>query len=237
LKSCFHALALCFAAIALAACATQEKDSTPKPVIRSISLVPASNPETVYFENSSLLSGLSPILAGAQRSQNQSGQAVLTNAIGLGNEKLGDRFTESVAANLRAAGYEVEILKDVVRPKGKPDGLDVRALPITTDAVLQLSITYAGVYSGATSSKFTPNLSTYAVLYPQGKRQPYFDGQVEFAANVPDGKDWAIKANSNFEFESASAVFANAANLKDFFVTGTDASAKRMSEQIIRKIR
>jgi hypothetical protein len=236
LKTCFHTLTLCSLVVALVGCATPEIDSTPKPVIRSISLVSASNPETVYFENNSVLSGLNPIFASAQRSQNKAGEATLTEAIGLGNEKLGDRFTEGVAASLRAAGYQVVVLKDVVRPKGKPDSLDVRTIPITTDAILQLSITYAGVYSGVTSKKFTPNLATYAVLYQQGKRQPYFDGQVEFAASLPDGKDWAIKADPSFEFDSASAVFANAANLKSFFVTGTDASAKRMSEHIVRKI-
>jgi hypothetical protein len=237
LKQIYRSLLTLFIPVLLAACASKTPDAPLKSPIRTISLVPASNPNKVFFENSSVVSGLNFMLAAAHRADTQNKQNILNSSVDISGSNLGDRFTEKVAANLRAAGYQVEILTNISRPIDYPDNIDIRAVPITTDAILQLSITYVGVTSGATSSTFHPHVTSYAVLYPKGHRNAHFDGEVQFGTGVPDGKDWGIKADSKLSYPSADAVLRSVPELRSFYLVGTEAMANRVSEQMVAKLR
>ena len=221
----------------LAGCATSTQEDGPKPVIKSIAIVAASNPQKVILENTNVLSGFSLWSAAAHRNDTQMKENTLNSSINISEAKLGDVLTEKVASNLRAAGFQVEIVSNVERPKDYPDNIDVRTISVATDAVMQLTITYVGIYSGATSTAFNPQIAGYALLYPKGSKRALFDREVQFGTAMSDGKPTEIKADPKFAYKGINAVYGNTVELKGLYLTGTDLVARRLTEQLIASLR
>jgi hypothetical protein len=221
----------------LAGCATSTQDAGPKPVIKSIALVPASNPQKVILENTNVLSGFSLWSAAAHRKDTEMKESALNSSINIRESKLGDVLTEKVVSNLRAAGFQVEVLSAIDRPKDYPDNIDIRTLSVTADAVMQLTVTYVGIYSGATSTAFNPQLGGYALLYPKGSKRALFDAEVQFGTAMSEGKPSHIKADPKFAYQGINAVYGNTVELKGLYVSGADLVARRLSDQLLATLR
>jgi hypothetical protein len=224
-----NALSLTTAAL-LGACASGPPEPVYTAPVRTITLLPASNPTKVTFENSSLMSGLGPIFAAAHRSSTQSTENDISNSVGIAGAELGRRLTDIVVAQLRAAGYQVE-----VHPNHKQfaENVDVRTIPITTDAILQLSVSYVGVYSRATSNAFHPEVATYGILYRNGSRRPQFSAEIHYGTGVAEGKEWGIRADQKYAKEGRDAFLSSLGSLHQFFATGTEAAAQRLAAQLV----
>ena len=224
-------------AFLLTSCATGPQDAGPKPVIKSIAIVPASNPQKITFENTNVLSGFAVWTAVAHRNDTQMKENTINSATNIGESKLGDILTEKVVSNLRAAGFQVEVLQSVERPKDYPDNVDILAVPTTADAVMQLAVTYVGIHSGAMATAFNPQIAGYALLYPKGSKRPLFDGEVQFGTALSEGKPNEIKAEPKFAYKDISTIYSNASELKGFYASGTDLVATRLSEQLMKTLR
>jgi hypothetical protein len=221
----------------LAGCATSTQEAGPKPVIKSIAIVAASNPQKVILENTNVLSGFSLWSAAAHRKDTENKESTLNSFITISNAKLGDLLTERVASSLREAGFQVEVLSNVSRPQDYPDNIDVRTISVTADAVMQLSVTYVGIYSGATSTTFNPQIAGYALMYPKGVKRALFNREVQFGTAMSEGKSAEIKADPKFAYKDLNAVYSDTAQLRAFYLSGADLVAKRLTEQLIATLR
>jgi hypothetical protein len=225
------------AAVILSGCSNSPQDVGPKPVIKSIAIVAASNPQKVILENTNVLSGFSFGNAAAHRNDTQMKESTLNSSLNISDAKLGDVLTTKVVDNLRSAGFQVELVTNIERPRDYPDNIDIRTVSHSADAVMQLSLTYAGIYSGATSTTFNPQLAGYALLYPKGSKRALFNNEVAFGTAMSEGKPTEIKADAKFAYQGISSVYGNAVELRGFYVMGTDLVAKRLSEQLVSALR
>lgn len=221
----------------LAGCASKTPDNYVKPVVKTIAVVSASDPRSVTFESKSTVGIFIPLAGLVAASNARARQEQLTATLKVGELTLGEKLTIQVVADLRQAGYQVEVLTDVKRPPDRPDNIDITAIKTQADAILQLQVTDAGIYSGLFSGSHVPRVSIYGLMYTKGGNERLYSGEVYYGAHAEKGKDWAVQADPKYTYTSAEDAMQKATEVRAVFVEGTLASGKRMAEQIIAAIK
>jgi len=224
------------AALTAFGCATSPEETT-KPAIKSIALVPASNPKAVSYESRSTAAVLLPFANIANSIDSKNRRAQLTMAMQVDRLGLGDKLTEVVAEELRRAGYRVDILSGIARPADYPDNIDPRTIKSDSDAILQLIVNDVGIYSGFMSDSYVPRVTGYGLMYATGRRRPLFDGETHFGAHAEKGKDWAVEIDPKYTYSGPDQVVAKVDEVRTVFTNGTVATGKRMAQRILAAIR
>ncbi len=221
----------------LVACATPSPEDAIKPVIKTIAIVPATEPQRVTFESRSTASVFIPVLGLLAASEAKKKQAEMTATLQVGKLSLADKLTQQVAADLRLAGYQVEILTNVERPKDHPDGVDIWTLPHGADAILHLQLNDVGIYSGLFSGTYAPRVTTYGLMVAKGRTRALYDAEVHYGAHAEKGKDWAVEADARYVYTSPDEIISKAEELRAVFAIGSAAAGKRMTELMLAKMR
>jgi hypothetical protein len=220
----------------LTACASSPEDAI-KPVVKTIAIVPATDPKAVSFESRSTAGLFIPIAGLIAASEARSRQAQITAALQVEKLALGDKLTQHVAAELRKAGYEVEILTNLNRPKDYPDSIDIRTVSTAADAILQLQVSDLGIYSGLFSGSYVPRVSTYGLMYAKGRKRALYDAEIHYGAHAEKGKDWAVEADPKYSYTGPDDILGKAEEVKSVFTEGSVAAGRRMTEQLLARLR
>lgn len=221
----------------LSACASGPAAPVAKPVIKKIALVPAAEPKAISFESRSTAGVLVPLLGLAAAADTRNRQAQLSARLQLERVALGDKLTQQMAAALREAGYEVEIVADVKRPADDPDNVDLLALETGADAVLQVRVVDVGIYSGHFSASYVPRVVTYGLMYSKGGVHTLYDAEVHYGAHAKEGKDWAVLGDPKHAWSGPDEILAKADDVKGAFVAGTSAAGSRMAQQVLAALK
>jgi hypothetical protein len=206
-----------------------------KPIVRSIALVPASNPKVLTYYNRNPAPVKSPLESYARSQATKRAAADLSATYQLETLALGEKLTEAVAAELRKLGFEVQIVTNVVRPKEVPDNIDIRTIQIEADAILQVSISDMGFYSPVPNALFVPYLAAYGLMYPKGHRRPIFDSDTQFGAYAEKGQDWAIEIDK--QYYGTMSPSSRVDEFRSLFAEGVAAGGKRMAQRIAAKLK
>jgi hypothetical protein len=178
-----------------AACANQPKTVLPRPLIRTIAIIPATNPATFSLANVSAVQFVIPLAATVNYFDSKSKAAIFNEKLSAQPSSLAERFTADAAKALRAHGYQVEVLEGVVRPPDDPDNVDYDKLVTTADAVLQIRLTEVGLYSPLSSNRYLPRVNTQANLFVKGRSDYLYDQEILYGVDARSGNAWAIEAD------------------------------------------
>jgi hypothetical protein len=227
-------IALLFAVL-LASCAS--KPIVPKPTIKSIAIVPATNPTIYTFQNRSRLAALATVVAGigpaiAYSQWNKARGRLLTERIASTPYAPGNEFTEAMAASMRALGYDVRILENITRTPGDLDTIDYETLSFDADAVLHLYFSEVGIESPLTTTDYFPRLNASGVVYVKGPAGFLYDERLYYGVDARQGKSWAILADEKISFPNFDYALTNIESVQGAFSVGIREVVKRMSEQI-----
>jgi energy-coupling factor transporter transmembrane protein EcfT len=116
--------ALVFAALMASACSNQPKVVPAKLTLKSIALVPATNPQEFALTGASAAQFIVPLAATVQRIDGKQKTRAFTQQRQAKNLSMGSSLTEATAKALRAQGFEVQVLEQVERLKDSPDNVD-----------------------------------------------------------------------------------------------------------------
>lgn len=218
--------------LVIGACSTQPKTSVPRPVIKSIAIVPATNPKTYTIQNVSALQFVIPFAGAAHAGDSKDKTVILNQRMAGRIATLASSFTESVAAALRIKGYQVQVLAQVARSTDDPDDVDYDRLTTNADAILHLKFTQVGLYSSYTSTAYLPRVNVRGMMYLNGKDDVPYDQEIYYGGDARDGKPWAIASDPQFAIADFQSVLGNLDGVVKMFHAGVAAITDRMSTQI-----
>jgi hypothetical protein len=212
------------------ACATHSKPIAGKP-IRSIAVIPATNPRWYSFENAAPPVGY-PFQFWVNKLDSKSKAKRFNDELDSKSNRLGADFTDEVVAALRGYGFTVKLLDDVPRPANDPDNVDYDKISTDADAILHISLSEVGLYSSHTSVNYIPRVNASGELFVKGQDDNLYDEDICYGVDAKKGKNWAILPDPKFSYPSFEAVISHADEIRSSFAIGALEIAKRMSEQI-----
>lgn len=219
------------------ACSTHPKVIAPKPVIKSIAIIPATSPANYTLENVSAVQFVIPLAATFNYLDSKQKAKAFNEKLAARPASLGPSFSEEVARSLRLLGYEVQVLEGVLRPPGDLDNVDYAKIVTTADAVLHVQLTEVGLFSPRSSSNYVPRVNAYGTLFVKGRADYLYDQQVYYGVDATSSKAWSIPSDPRFAYNSFDAVLSNIDEVQNAFQVGTYAISKRIAEQVHESIK
>ena len=225
-------IALVFAVV-LASCASKPIVAVPKPTIKSIAIVPATNPlaYTIYNANPALVMFF-PIASLGYSLDGRAKAKLFTEKVIATKVTLGLELTNAMAASLREYGYSVQVLENVKRAPNAPDDIDYDNIEHSADALVHLSFSEVGLLSPRLSTQYVPRLNASGVVFVRGHRDYLYDETIYYGADAREGKRGTIVADAKFAYLDFDFVLNNLSSVLGAFSAGAREVAKRMSEQI-----
>lgn len=228
LKRTFTLIALTL----LVGCASKPVDTGPKPVIRSVALVPATLPQSYSLQSTTAVQFLIPLAALAAASDSKAKAKVFTEKLSAPDFQIDRDLTEAVAGALKAKGYEVTVLQNLQRLPGSPDYFDYSKLTHGSDATAHVYFSDVGLESPRGRTEFFQRLNISGMVYvPVNKSYPY-ETTIHYGIDARDGKDWAIAADAQHVYPNFEFVVNNLGTVRANFKTGIQLVAARIAEQI-----
>jgi hypothetical protein len=231
---------ICLSALLLTAllgCASK-RPSPPleRPYVHRIAVVPATDPPTLSLENRTGVMYLAPIV-GIGTMLDSKGKAQRLNqdpklrSLGLAN-----KLTRPIVDALRRAGYEVEVLDALVRPAKDPDDIDLDKLPVGADAILQLRVRDAGLYSGAFSNDYVPRVNVDGKLVARGGDDDIYDERLYYGVDPGPSAHIDIQPDLRHAYPTFDALMDHVDEVGAALQTGTDALAQLMAQQLLQAL-
>jgi hypothetical protein len=219
------------AAVLISACSTT-KPALPKPEIKSIAIIPATDPTEYTLENLSATQFVIPIASLFNHLDSKSKAKIFNDRLNAKPMALANTFTNDVADALRAHGYRVDILQNVTRPADDPDNLDYSKISSSSDAMLHLRFTEVGLFSARSSQDYIPRVDGYGVVFIVGREDYLYDDEVYWGVDAAKGKKNTILPDKQFAYPSFESVLSNLNNIRSAFDVGTHQMAVLMAQQI-----
>jgi len=215
------------------ACATHPKTTAGRPAaIKSIAIIPASNPKLYSFENAAPPIGGYPFQYWVNKADSKSKRKIFNDRLNSQPAYLGDELTEEVAAALRGHGFTVQILQGLPRPADDPDNVDYDKISSTADAILHVWISEVGLYSSGFSLDYIPRVNAGGKLFVKGQDDNIYNEDIYYGVDARKGKEWAIVPDAKYAYRSFDLVMSNIDELRSAYSTGVLEISKRMSERI-----
>lgn len=219
------------------ACSSAPKVAEPKPVIKSIALIPATSPVNYTLENLSAVQFVIPLAATFNYLDSKEKAKAFNQKLSARPVSLGGSLTDEVAKSLRSFGYEVQILDNVARPPDDLDNVDYTKVVTTADAVLHVRFTEVGLLSTRSSPSYLPRVDAYGTLFVKGRSSYLYEQEIYYGVDARAGKAWSIPSDPTFAYPSFDAVISGIDAVRGAFQTGAVAISKRMAEQVHKSIR
>lgn len=224
-------------ALIVSSCASRPAVVLPKPTVRSIAIVPATDPAEYSFTNVSALQFLVPLAATANHFDSKDKAKLFNERLRSLDMKLAATLTESTAADLRARGYQVLILDQVQRPKDAPDNIDYEKIATTADAILHVSFSEVGMHSPRSSTDYLPRMNVSGVLFVKGRSDYLYDESIYYGVDAKEGKSWAVNGDRAFAYPSFDAVMSSIAEIQRQFENAALKVSERMTAQVHEAIK
>jgi hypothetical protein len=227
----------------LCACSAAPKESElPKPIIKSLALIPATAPNAYRYGFSDVSGALAAFFFKKGQKSNTDRKkahedkfddAMKARSLGLDRD-----FTIALIAELTTLGYKVTILESFDRDVHSPDYVNYKALNYQADAVLHVYFGEIGVYAPKNGTPFFPQLNTAGVALMKGRKKYLYDDAVYYGVDA-DPKDTMLSiapvpSNGFADFED---VIANLDKLQDNLRLAIPKIAKRMASNIHEKLK
>jgi hypothetical protein len=225
------------AAAVLVGCSTPPPTG-PKPVVRTIDLVPATLPQYYSLQNQSTVTLFIPI-ASIGYSMNAKAKAKLFT------EKLPDtgfrpdeELTNTVATALRAKGYEVNVLQDIKRLPDSADYIDLAKFAHKADALVHVYFSDVGIGSPRNTTDYFPRVSVTTTVYLQGNKSWPYESGIYYGMDARDAKDAQddkssyVTSDPNYKYSDFDDVMANLDMVRKHLKAGAVAAGLRIAEQV-----
>ena len=204
----------------------------PMPVIHRIVLIPATNPKWYTFENATPPMG-HPLQFLFNKIDSHNKAKRFNAAIGPSQASIGDVLTAVVEKNLREHGFEVRVIRDLVRIPDDPDNIDEGKLAndVDEDAIVHVWVDEVGMYSRPLSTKYVPRVNVSGKIWVKDQKDLFSD-EVDYGVDAKKDRPLEIVADDRFRWSSFDEVMTNIDEIRSAYATGIQLAADRLAEQI-----
>jgi hypothetical protein len=220
-------------ALVTVSCAHSNLAPAPMPVIHRIALIPATNPLSYKFQNAPTpLIGAPPLWSMID---NHSKAQRFNAAVDPSKAAMGDILTQVVEQHLREQGFEVQVIRDLVRSAKDPDDIDEEKLALTVDAdaMVHVWVAEVGMYSGPFSMKYIPRVNLGGKMWVKNRDvNNLFWDEVDYGVDAKEGKPLEIVADERYRWGSFDELMSNIDEVRSAYATGTQLAAVRLADQI-----
>jgi hypothetical protein len=224
-------IAAIFSVALLGACASHKVQPPPKPMVKRIAIIPATNPQAYTLYNAAPPVGY-PFQFWVNKADSANKEQVLNQRLQRQPLDLAKDFTDEVAEGLRSHGLQVVILQDLQRKAGEPDTVDYDKIKADTDVILHIWIQEVGLYSSHTSANYIPRFNATGTLWVQGQDDSLYSQDVYYGVDAKKGKSWAIAPDPKFAYRYFDDVLDRLDEVRSSFEIGAHEVGKKMAGQI-----
>jgi hypothetical protein len=189
--------------LATASCAHHSELAAPTmPVIHRIALIPATNPLWYTFENAAPPVGY-PLQFWVNKIDSHSKARRFNEAVDPSKAAIGDILTQAVEQYLREQGFEVQVIRDVVRTPNDPDNIDEEKITssVDADAIVHVWVSEVGMYSGHYSTKYVPRVNLGGKVWVKNQEiANLFSDEVDYGVDAKKGKPLEIVADERYRW-------------------------------------
>jgi hypothetical protein len=227
----------------IAGCSTASKEALlPKPIVKTVEIIPAFRPQSFPLEISDFSGSLTRLLLGnfakVETQKKKDREVQFDSAMQSISSGLDRVFTAAMMQELSKLGYQVSILETFERDPQWPDSINYKKLSFQGDAVLHLMFSSVGVHAPKNGAPFFPKLNTAGVVYVKGRNQYLYDDGAYFGVDA-DKKDTDLSAlkDPNNIYTDFDDVMKNLERLHDSYRLAIPLLAKRMANDIHTKLK
>lgn len=222
-------------AIATVSCASHSRLApAPMPVIHRIAIIPATNPLWYTFENAAPPIGY-PLQFWVNKIDSHSKARRFNEAVDPGKAAIGDVLTQVVEQRLREQGFEVLVIRDLVRNPNDPDNIDEEKITpsVDADAVVHVWVSEVGMYSGQYSTKYVPRVNLGGKVWVKNPDIPnLFWDEVDYGVDAKKSKPLEILPDERYRWGSFDELMSHVEDVRSAYATGTQLAAARLADQI-----
>ncbi len=220
-------------ALVTVSCAHSKLAPAPMPVIHRIALIPATNPQWYTFENAAPPVGY-PFQFWVNKIDSHSKAYRFNAAVDPSKAAIGDTLTQLVEQHLREQGFEVQVIRDLVRSTKDPDNIDEDkiASDMDADAIVHVWVSEVGMYSGHLSTKYIPRINLNGKMWAKNQDDSLFWDEVDYGADAKKGKPLEIVADERYRWGSFDELMSNLDEVRSAYATGTQLAAVRLADRI-----
>ncbi|NUZ04726.1 hypothetical protein [Piscinibacter koreensis] len=224
---------LMLAALVLAGCASRPAaPELPKPVVKTVGLLPVAEPAEITLENLNAISLFSPITSVGFAQDSRVKNRQLVEKLTAQKLALGGELTAHLTQALEKSGYRVVLLTDVPRKPDDPDYIEYEKVKTDADAVLHVYYHRVGLYSGRFSIDYLPRVNIGATLYSTQRKEELYGEYLYYGVDAREGKDWAVVADPRYAWPSFDVVMEKSEEIGNVFKTGGRLLVDRLIPQL-----
>lgn len=224
---------LAISASLMSACANHPKTAPPpKTAIKTIAVLPASNPAEYTLLYLSALAFVMPITQTMSYFDSSRKNVLFNARLKPQESSLAADFTRCIVAELQRHGYQIEVLDNVKRPEKTPDDIDLDTLMTNADAILQVKFDEVGVFSPRSSPQYLPRVNAHGRLYVKGREDDLYDEDVVYGVDARPGKRGEIVGDPAFSYPDFDNLLASQASVQMAFSTGANKICQVMASDV-----
>ncbi|WP_296924790.1 hypothetical protein [Polaromonas sp.] len=214
----------CFVAITLlAGCASRSK---PPENITQVMLLPVAPVEKLYTENKGVPLGvLWQSLADRQKSK------VFTESMEATRNSMALALSAALLKELKARGFDAQMLEGVARPPASPDDIDYTKLP-TAHPVLHVYFEAVGMYSSRFSLDYIPRVNVTANLVRAGEKKYLYSDTIYYGADSRGETPTSIPADPRYKWASFDALTGQPKDVSDAYTAAVAAIASKIASNL-----
>ena len=215
-------------------CASSRKVETlgPRPVVKTIAVLPIKDPGKFALENRNLARVVIPIVGLAGKMDSREKAKVFTTTMLQEKKPFANNLAKAVVDALNAQGYQAFLLGGT---RGGPDD-PWRIAPVKlsdkADAVLRVSFDEIGVFSGDVSSDYLPKISVDGRLLSTVDGKELYEQSLHYGVRARENVTWGVLADPQFTYPTFEALIEQPAKIADDLDSGAQALGRRMAENI-----
>jgi hypothetical protein len=225
-------------ATVLCACSTAPKQQASKSPIRTVVVIPATEPDWYSLHNRNALAiVVSPLIGAATAYDSRQKAQVFTDKMRAQRPGLAEQLTASVVESLGRQGVAVRALGPGDTEGNDLVDVDYENFKSSADAVLHLTIMDVGVYSGYGSVDYLPKLNVRGYMFRPHGGAYVADESVYYGVDGREGKAWSVAADPALAYRTFEDLVEKAPALAVGLRRGTGLAAERLAENIQKALR
>lgn len=210
----------------LTGCASSSKSPAKLTPVTQVMVVPVAPVQKLYTENKGVPVGL--LWQGiADRIKSTE----FTESMESTRTSMALALTTELLKELKARGFDAQLLEGVARSNSSPDDIDYLKLP-TVHPVLHVYFEEVGMYSSRFSLDYIPRVNVTANLVRPSDEEYIYSETIYYGADARSDASKSIAADPRYKWASFDALIQQPKNVSDSYGAAVAAIASKIATNL-----
>ena len=210
----------------IAGCASSSKPPANSTPVTQIMVLPVAPIKKLYTENKGV-----PIGVLWQGIADRSKSTTFTESMEATRNSMALALTGELLKELKAQGFDAQVLEGVARPSASPDDIDYPKLP-TTQPVLHVYFEEVGMYSSRFSLDYIPRVNVTAYLVRPQSEESIYNETIYYGADARGDSHKSIPADLRYKWPSFDALIGQPKEVSESYSAAVTAIASKIASNV-----